>query len=189
MTKKIQLIVGSTRENRVGAQVAEWVATHARAHDGIELEVIDLKDVALPFFTGPIPPSFAPDSTEAGIAWAKRIAEGDGYIFVTAEYNRSIPAPLKNAIDYLVAEWKSKPALIVSYGYIDGGQNVTKHLRDAFTWLKMATLDSAINLTITQDMFDGSAFKDIDGAFADYEVNIDEALKTLAAHELAAVAA
>ncbi len=92
MTKKIQLIVGSTRENRVGAQVAEWVATHARAYDGIELEVIDLKEVNLPFFTGPIPPSYAPDSTEAGQAWAKRIAEGDGYIFVTAEYNRGVPA-------------------------------------------------------------------------------------------------
>jgi len=189
MAKKIQLIIGSTRENRVGAQVADWVATHARAHDNIELEIIDLKEVNLPFFNGPIPPSHAPDSTEAGLAWAKRIDEGDGFIFVTPEYNRGIPAALKNAIDFLVAEWKEKPAVVVSYGWIDGGQSASKHLHDVLAWLKVATAESTVSLKLTQEMMGAAGIKDVDEAFADYEVVIDEALKELVAHEQAVVTA
>lgn len=188
MAKKIQLIIGSTRENRVGAQVADWVATHARAHDDIELEVIDLKEVNLPFFNAPTPPLYAPDTSDAGQAWAKRIDEGDGFIFVTPEYNRGIPAALKNAIDFLVAEWKEKPAVVVSYGYIDGGQSASKHLHDVLSWLKVATAESTVSLKLTQDMMGAAGIKDVDEAFADYEVVIDEALKEILAHEPATAA-
>lgn len=189
MTKKIQLIIGSTRENRVGAQVARWVATHAEKHADIELEVIDLKEVNLPFFNAGTPPSYAPDSSEAGQAWAKKIDEGDGFIFVTPEYNRGIPAALKNAIDFLVAEWKEKPAAVVSYGYIDGGQSASKHLHDVLNWLKVATAESTVSLKLTQEMMGASGIKDAREAFADYEVVIDEALKEIVAHEPAAVSA
>ena len=120
MAKNIQLIIGSTRQNRVGAQVAEWVKRHAEAHEGINVEVIDLKQENLPFFDAPTPPLYAPDSSAAGQAWAKKIERGDGFIFVTPEYNRGIPASLKNALDFLVAEWNHKPAAVVSYGWIDG---------------------------------------------------------------------
>lgn len=189
MTKKIQLIIGSTRENRVGAQVADWVATHVRAHDDIELEIIDLKEVNLPFFSAPIPPLYAPDTTDAGQAWAKRIDEGDGFIFVTPEYNRGIPATLKNAIDFLVAEWKEKPAVVVSYGYIDGGQSASKHLHDVLHWLKVATAESTVSLKLTTEMMGVAGIKDVDEAFTDYEVVIDEALKELVAHEAVTVTA
>lgn len=189
MAKKIQLIIGSTRENRVGAQVAEWVATHARAHDGIELEIIDLKEVNLPFFNAGTPPLYAPDPSEAGVAWAKKIKEGDGFIFATPEYNRGIPAVLKNAIDFLVAEWNEKPALVVSYGYIDGGQSASKHLHDVLSWLKVATTESTVSLKLTQEMMGTAGIKDTEQAFADYEVVIDEALKELVAHEAATVTA
>ena len=187
MAKKIQLIIGSTRENRVGAQVAEWVATHARAFDDIDLEVIDLKEVNLPFFAAPIPPSYSPDTSEAGIAWAKKISEGDGYIFVTPEYNRGIPAALKNALDYLVAEWKDKPATVVSYGYIDGGQSALKHLHDVLGWLKVSTTESTVSIKLTQDMMGATGIKDVDAAFADYETVIEDALKELIADEPVAV--
>jgi len=189
MSKKIQLIIGSTRENRVGAQVADWVATHARAHNDIELEIIDLKEVDLPFFNAGTPPLYAPDPSEAGQAWAKKIDEGDGFIFVTPEYNRGIPAALKNAIDFLVAEWKEKPAVVVSYGYIDGGQSASKHLHDVLNWLKVATAESTVSLKLTEDMMGATGIKDVDEAFADYEVVVDEALKELVAHESLAVAA
>jgi NAD(P)H-dependent FMN reductase len=190
MAKKIQLIIGSTRENRVGADVAEWVATHARAHDDIDLEVIDLKEVNLPFFSGPTPPAYAPDTTEAGQAWAKKIAEGEGYIFVTPEYNRGLPAALKNALDYLVAEWENKPALVVSYGFIDGGQSAAKHLHDVLGWLKVSTVESTLSLKLTQDMTKPEGgIKNADEAFSDYEAVIDEALKELVAHEPAPVGA
>lgn len=189
MSKKIQLIIGSTRENRVGAQVAEWVATHVKKHDDIDLEIIDLKEVNLPFFNAGIPPAYAPDDSDAGQAWAKKIDQGDGFIFVTPEYNRGIPAALKNAIDFLTTEWKEKPAAVVSYGYIDGGQGASKHLHDVLSWLKVATAESTISLKLTQEMMGATGIKDVDEAFADYEIVIDEALQELVEHEPAAVAA
>lgn len=189
MSKKIQLIIGSTRENRVGAQVARWVATQAEKHDDIELEVIDLKEVNLPFFNAATPPLYAPDGSEAGQAWAAKIAQGDGFIFVTPEYNRGIPAALKNALDFLVEEWKEKPAAVVSYGYIDGGQSASKHLHDVLAWLKVATAESTVSLKLTQEMMGATGIKDVNEAFADYELVIDEALQELVEHEPATLAA
>lgn len=189
MAKKIQLIIGSTRENRVGAQVAEWVATHANKHGDIDLEIIDLKEVNLPFFNAATPPAYGPDTSDAGQAWAKRIDQGDGFIFVTPEYNRGIPAALKNAIDFLKAEWEHKPAVVVSYGYIDGGAGASKHLHDVLSWLKVATAESTVSLKLTQDMMGATGIKDVHESFADYELIIDEALEEIVAHEPAVVAA
>lgn len=189
MAKKIQLIIGSTRQNRIGAQVADWVATHARAFDDIDLEVIDLKEVNLPFFDAATPPLYAPDPSEAGQAWARTIAEGDGFIFVTPEYNRSIPASLKNALDFLVPEWNGKPAAIVSYGWTNGGLGAAAHLRDILANLRTSTAETDVNLKLTQEMMGEQGIKDVDAAFADYETVIEEALKELVTHEPAAVAA
>ncbi len=188
MTKNIQLIIGSTRENRVGAQVAEWVAEHVKKHADINLEIVDLKEVNLPFFNSAVPPAYAPDASDEGQAWAKKIDAGDGFIFVTPEYNRGIPAALKNAIDFLTTEWKEKPAAVVSYGYVDGGQSASKHLHDVLNWLKVATAESTVSLKLTQEMMGDAGINDVHAAFADYEVVIEEALKEIVAHEPVAVA-
>lgn len=189
MAKNIQIIIGSTRQNRVGAQVAEWVKKHTEAHEDINVEVIDLKQENLPFFDAPIPPLYAPDTTEAGKAWAKKIDSSDGYIFVTPEYNRGIPASLKNALDYLVPEWKGKPAAIVSYGWIDGGQSVTDHLRDVLGWLKVNVSDSVVNLKLTaENTNEGGSIKDAEAAFVDYVAVLEAALAEIVEHEPAAEA-
>jgi hypothetical protein len=112
----IGIILGSTRPGRVGHQVAEWVAEQGGQHDGIDVEVVDIEDYGLPVFDEPQSPllgSYAHAHTQE---WSKRIAEFDGYVFVTPQYNRSIPAALKNAIDYLYGEWNNKAAGFVSYG-------------------------------------------------------------------------
>lgn len=183
MAKNIQLIIGSTRQNRLAPSVAEWIKKHSQ-HDGINLEVVDLKDVQLPAFDAPVPPSYAPVDTEAGKKWAQSVAKADGFIFLTSEYNRSIPASLKNALDYLVAEWKEKPAVIVSYGYVDGGQKATAHLKDILGWLKAPIVEPTVALQLDQQMFneDGS-FKNIDDAFAAHEEVLVEAISQLAGHE------
>lgn len=184
MAKNIQLIIGSTRQNRLGAQVAEWVKKHAELHEDINVEVIDLKEENLPFFDAATPPLYAPDTTPAGVAWAEKIDRGDGFIFVTPEYNRGIPASLKNAIDFLVAEWNHKPAAVVSYGWIDGGQSASKHLNDVLSWLKVATAESSVSLKITQEIVaeDGS-IKDPDTAFADYVAVLEAAFAEIVDHE------
>lgn len=184
MAKNIQIIIGSTRENRLGAQVAGWVKAHAKANEGINLEVIDLKEENLPFFNAATPPSYAPDTSPAGLAWGEKIARGDGYIFVTPEYNRSIPASLKNALDFLVAEWKEKPGAVVSYGWIDGGASASKHLHDILSWLKVATAESCVHLKLSGEiMAEDGSIADVDAAFKDYVAILEAALEEIVAHE------
>lgn len=178
MSKKIKLIIGSTRQGRVGAPVAQWLVDVAKQND-VDLEVLDLMQINLPVFDGKSPMYFGPQSEEAK-AWATTIGESDAIIFVTAEYNRSIPAPLKNALDSIFAEWANKPTAIVSYGYIDGGGSATKHLTDVLSWLKMKIVQPNVAIALTQDMFaeDGS-FKDVDAALADAKEPFITALKAI----------
>jgi NAD(P)H-dependent FMN reductase len=179
MSKKIKLIIGSTRQNRKGKAIADWLVDQAN-DEGVQIEVLDLKEINLPNFDAPIPPSFAPTQTDEGKTWQKQVGEADAFIFLTAEYNRSIPSSLKNAIDYLVDEWSNKPSLIVSYGYIDGGLSATKHLKDILGWVKSDVLDESITIKFDRDTFaeDGS-FADIDSTLSDTKIPFIQSLKLL----------
>lgn len=176
MSKKIKLIVGSTRQARVGAPIAEWLVKVAKEND-VNLEVIDLKEENLPFFDG-MSPMYVPDSVNKD--WSAKIKDSDAIIFLTSEYNRGIPAPLKNAIDHLFHEWGEKPASIVSYGYIDGGGSATKHLTDVLNWVKMKIVGPPVAISLAQEFFaeDGS-FKDIDTALESAKAPFLEALKAI----------
>lgn len=184
MSKKIQLIIGSTREGRVAPSIADWIQQLAGAHEEIELEVVDLKEVNLPFFDEATPPAYKSSTKKHAVAWSERIAAADGYIFLTAEYNRGMPSSLKNAIDYLVKEWEGKPAVIVSYGFIDGGMSASRHLRDVLDWLKVHTVDPTVGIHLKQEMMgeDGKP-KDAEKDFAEYEEPLREALTKLAGAE------
>jgi NAD(P)H-dependent FMN reductase len=183
MAKNIQLIIASTRQNRIGAQVAEWVKQHAAAHEELNIEVIDLLEENLPFLDASVSPMYAPITTEPGKSWSEKIEAGDGYIFVTPEYNRSVPAALKNAIDYLYAPWLTKPAAIVSYGWIDGGASASKHLHDILSWVKMDIAEDQVHLQLHADIMGENGITDAEAAFADYVPTLTNALKELAAHE------
>lgn len=175
---KVTLIIGSTRQNRNADPVAEWVKAQVAKNPDVELSVLDLKAEALPFFESPVPPAYVPDATEHGKAWAAKIGESERFIFLTSEYNRSIPASLKNGIDYLVAEWNGKPAAIVSYGFVDGGGSATSHLKDILGWVKMKINTTNVALPLSQDiMNDSGTVADPHAAFADHA---DEFAATLA---------
>src|SRR5215813_3097860 len=102
---KIAIILGSTRPNRVGGIVAEWVNDNAGKRSDASFELIDLADVGLPFLDEGMPPSVGQYANQHTRDWAARIASFDGFVFVTPEYNHSIPAALKNALDFVYAEW------------------------------------------------------------------------------------
>lgn len=181
MTRKIQLIVGSTRQNRAADAILTWLVPQIEATADIELEVVDLKTEDLPFFNAPVSPMYAPDESEAGKRWAARVAPADGYIFLTPEYNRSVPAALKNALDFLLAEWKEKPAVVVSYGWIDGGQSAARHLTDILDWLKIATVQPQVHLKFEAEMMNeqGQLANAVE-AFTPQNEQLAQALKQLA---------
>lgn len=146
---KIGIIVGSTRPGRIGAGVGDWVAANAAAQ-GVEFELVDLHDYKLPLMEEPFPAGAGNYQGAAANAWASKLAEFDGYIFVTGEYNHSIPGALKNAIDYVKGEWANKAAGIVSYGSM-GGVRAGEHLRQIFGELQIADVRQHVMFSIFTD--------------------------------------
>lgn len=125
----IGIIVGSTRPGRFGIQPGNWLFDLAQKRGNANFELIDLEEVGLPFLDEAIPPAMHQYEHEHTKQWAARIGALDGFIFVTAEYNHSIPGALKNAIDFIYQEWNYKPASFVSYGSGAGGSRSVEHLR------------------------------------------------------------
>lgn len=144
---KLQVILGSTRPGRVSERMAKWVVAEAKTQEGTEVELVDLKDYPLDFFNEPKSPRYNPNRevTPAMKKWLDKIAEADAYVFVTPEYNHSIPGVLKNAVDYLTAELTKKPATVVSHGTV-GGARATMHLKDILSESGAAIIPKQIAL-------------------------------------------
>ncbi|WP_042416431.1 NADPH-dependent FMN reductase [Streptacidiphilus anmyonensis] len=157
-TLKIAVILGSTRPGRNGKQVADWVVDRAGARTGAEYELVDLADWPLPFMDEPMPPSFGQYRHEHTRRWAAKVAEFDGYVFVTPEYNRSIPGVLKNALDFAYAEWNNKAAAVVSYGTV-GGVRAAEHLRSVASALQLAHVHQQLAFSLFTDFENLSLFK------------------------------
>jgi NAD(P)H-dependent FMN reductase len=124
---KLAIIIGTTREGRKTLQMAKWVEQNAKKVEGAEVEPIDLKDYPMPFFNEPISPRYNPNRViEPPVQkWLDKIKDFDAYIYVTAEYNHSIPAVLKNALDYITWEFVHKPAAVISHGSAGGARAMT----------------------------------------------------------------
>jgi NAD(P)H-dependent FMN reductase len=121
---KLGIIIGTTRQNRQTFKQAKWVFNAAEAMEGVEPELVDLKTYALPFFDEPKSPRYNENRQidPAAKPWLKKIDSFDAYVFVTAEYNHSLPGVLKNALDYITWEIERKPALVVSHGSAGGAR-------------------------------------------------------------------
>jgi NAD(P)H-dependent FMN reductase len=154
---KIGIIVGSTRPGRHAKDVADWVLKQASARPSACYEIIDLADHPLPHLDEPLPPSFGQYQNDHTKAWAATIAGYDGFIFVTPEYNHSTSGVLKNAIDYLYAEWNNKAAALVSYGSL-GGARAIEHLRGVCGELLIATVRQQLSFSLFTDFENFAAF-------------------------------
>jgi NAD(P)H-dependent FMN reductase len=154
---KIAIILGSTRPGRNGKAVADWVLEKAAARTGADYELIDLLDYPLPHLDEMLPPAMGQYTGEHTKAWAAKIASYDGFIFVTPEYNHSTSGVLKNALDYLNAEWNNKAAAFVSYGSL-GGARAIEHLRAVASELQMAHVRQQLSFSLFTDFENFSAF-------------------------------
>lgn len=153
----IGIILASTREARNGAKIAEWVKHVADKQDGVHFKLIDLAEVDLPFFDEPNPPMMGSYTHAHTKAWAKQIDGFDGFIFVTPEYNHGYPATLKNALDFLYAEWGGKPVGFVGYG-VAGGTRAVEQLIPVTVQLNMIPLGGQVNLHIFSQMDENGNF-------------------------------
>jgi len=140
---KIGIIISSTRAARVGEQAARYVESVAKKRTDLAFEIVDLRDYPMPFFDEIASNAYVPSSNAVARAWQEKIASLDGFIFVTAEYNNSITAALKNALDYAYPEWNRKAAAFFSYGSA-GGARAVQHLRDICVELQMAPVRQSV---------------------------------------------
>jgi NAD(P)H-dependent FMN reductase len=155
---KIAIILGSTRPGRNGEAVARWVLDLAKQRDDAEYELVDIADYNLPHLDEAVPPSMGQYANSHTKEWAATIAAYDGFVFVTPEYNHSTSGALKNAIDYLFAEWNNKAAGFVSYGAV-GGARAAEHLRLIMGELMVADVRTQVTLSLYTDFENYSVFK------------------------------
>jgi NAD(P)H-dependent FMN reductase len=142
---KIAVIIGTTRAARFGHKAAQWILDIAAKRDDLDVELVDLRDFPLPFFEEVASNAWAPTQNEVGVRWQKKVAEFDGYIFVTAEYNHGIPGVLKNALDYAYPEWNRKAAACIGYGAV-GGARAVEQLRLVCVELQLAPIRAAVHI-------------------------------------------
>jgi NAD(P)H-dependent FMN reductase len=158
---KVAIILGSTRPGRNGEAVAEWVHRIARQRDDARFELVDLRDHPLPHLDEAVPPAMGRYAHDHTKRWAATIAAYDAFVFVTPEYNHSMPGALKNAIDFLYAEWNDKVAGFVGYGS-SGGVRAVEHLRLVMAEMQVATVRQQVGLSLFTDFESFSTFRPAD---------------------------
>jgi len=158
---RIAIILGSTRPGRNGEAVARWVFDIAKRRGDAEYGFVDIAEYRLPHLDEVDPPSLGTYAQPHTRAWAATIASFDGFVFVTPEYNHSTSGALKNAIDFLYAEWNNKAAGFVSYGSA-GGVRAVEHLRLVMAELQVAGVRAQVALSLYTDFADFSRFTPAD---------------------------
>jgi NAD(P)H-dependent FMN reductase len=188
---KIGIIIGSTRPGRNGEAVAKWVHEIAAQRTDAEFELVDLLDFDLPHLDEVNSASQGRYEGAHTKKWAAKVAEFDGYVFVTPEYNHSTSGALKNAIDFVYAEWNNKAAGLVSYGAA-GGTRAAEHLRLILGELQIADVRAQVALSLMTDFENYSVFapaafhEGMVGTLLDQVVSWSAALKSVRTAKVAA---
>jgi NAD(P)H-dependent FMN reductase len=147
---KIQIILGSTRQNRFSEKAASYIYQEIKKKKDVVVELVDLRDYPLPYYDEPVAPALLDVmnhhyTNEVVNKWTKKVGEADGYIIVTAEYNHGYPGVLKNALDYVFKEWNRKAVGFVGYGNA-GGARAIEQLRQVVIELQMVPIRSAVHI-------------------------------------------
>lgn len=180
----IGIIIGSTRPGRNSVAVAKWVYEIASKRNDAAFEVVDIKDYDLPLLDEPVPASMHQYMHPHTKRWAEKIASLDAFIFVTPEYNHAPTGALKNAIDFIYAEWNNKAAGFVSYGS-SGGVRAVEQLRQIMGEIMVADIRAQVTLSLFTDFENFTEFKPASfhettlHTMIDQLVSWGEALKTV----------
>jgi NAD(P)H-dependent FMN reductase len=142
---KIAVIISSTRPTRFGDKPATWILGHLKARGDVDAEIVDLRDYNLPLFDAPASDAWMPTPNAEAARWQAKLKEFDGYVIVTAEYNRSITGALKNAIDWAYTPFFRKAVAFVGYGSV-GAARAIEHLRNVVVELQAVPTRQAIHI-------------------------------------------
>ncbi|HEY5032328.1 MAG TPA: NAD(P)H-dependent oxidoreductase [Actinomycetes bacterium] len=143
---QVQVIMGTTRQERFSERVSAWVVDRLGARDDLTVELVDLRDFPLPWFDGISPARTGRDyPTEEVALLGRKLDEADGYLLLTAEYNHGYPAVLKNAMDWTFVEWRRKPVAFVGWGNV-GGARAVEQLRQVAVEFELAPLRHAVHI-------------------------------------------
>lgn len=146
----LKIISSTVRPGRKGPVIAKWIAEQAELTGNFNVEVLDLGEINLPLMDEPNHPSLKKYEHEHTKAWSAKIEEADAFVFVTAEYNYSYPASLKNALEYLTHEWGYKAAGIVSYAGVSAGTRAANALKADLSTYRMVPIAEAVNFPFYQ---------------------------------------
>ncbi|MGW4911860.1 NADPH-dependent FMN reductase [Streptomyces sp. NPDC004270] len=152
-------VVASTRPGRVGRSVADWFTSRVVECDEFESHLVDLYELALPFYDEPHPPAQRRYTRTHTRAWSRIVEASDAFVFVTPEYNGGFPAPLKNAWDYLVLEWWHKPAAFVSYGGVSAGTRAVQMGRQVVANLRMLPIAPTVSIPFVGEHVENGDFR------------------------------
>lgn len=151
----IAIVLGSVRPGRVGEQVVRWVEDQARQVEGVQTVFVDLRDYNLPFFAEEMPPSMQAPTLPEAVRLRADLEANDAVLFVTPEYNHSVPAALKNAIDYLPpATLKEKTVGLVGYSWY-GAVKPLEHLREILSTFGADLREQQVGINLGSDFQDG----------------------------------
>ena len=145
----IGIVVGSTREGRFSERAGAWFHKIAARRTDLSVEIIDLRDYPMPFFDEPASPAWMPPKDHVAKRWAAKLAELDGLVFVTPEYNHGYSAVLKNALDHAFQQFNRKPAAFVGYGGV-GAARAIEQLRMVAVELQMAPIPKSVNVGMAE---------------------------------------
>jgi NAD(P)H-dependent FMN reductase len=166
---KLAVITGATRPGRLTPRQSTWIVKTASKIEGVDVEHVDLKDYPLPFFNEPISPRYNPDrKPEPAVQkWLDKIGEFDAYIFVTPEYNHSIPGELKNVFDFMTWELKRKPAAVASHGTV-GGARAAMQLKEVLSEGQAVVIPNFSAVAHMSDLIDDEGNLDAEAAANPY---------------------
>ncbi|HEV7883659.1 MAG TPA: NAD(P)H-dependent oxidoreductase [Solirubrobacteraceae bacterium] len=150
----LQIIIASTRPGRAGLPIGRWIAARAETHGAFDVDVVDLAELGLPFVDEPNHPRLRAYTKQHTKDWSARVERADAFVFVTPEYNHGLSAPLKNAIDYLHAEWQHKPVGFVSYGGVAAGTRAVQQTKQVVAALRMVPAVEAVAIPFFQQFID-----------------------------------
>ena len=156
---KLTVVLASVRDGRAGEAIAQWFVTRAKEHGKFDIEIADLKELNLPIMNEPQHPRLKKYVHESSKRWSGIVGGSDAFVFVTPEYNYTMPPALVNALDTVYHEWTYKPVAFVSYGGVSGGIRSVQTAKLMVTGFKMMPMVEAVNIPFYTQLMQDGVFK------------------------------